>query len=328
MYRLRTVVLAAICIGLSSSACSGGAPAAQTAPAASGWRTLAPIAGGPRQENGVAVLNGEIYVIGGFSAARAIVAAVEAYDPATNTWRRVAPQPVPLHHPNVAVARGRLYVAGALSGSGFAATGATYEYDPAADRWTARAPMPAGTERGAAATAAIGDRIYVAGGYRGGAVGDFSVYDAAADTWQALPALPTAREHFFAVSSGTRVITVGGRAGGRLLAQVEIFDTATNRWSSGAPLPTPRGGHLGALVDGRIHALGGEGNATAGSNGVFAEHEVYDPATDAWRAAERMRTPRHGTQAVALGGVLYAIGGATLQGFGAVAVNEAFAPSR
>ena len=325
MSRIRSLVWTCACVpGIVLAACAGD-PAPTPPPATSSWRVLAPLADGPRQENGVAVLNGEIFVVGGFDENGAVVADAEAYNPATNTWRRVAPLPAPLHHPNVAVARGRIYVVGALTASNFAATGAVYEYDPLTDTWATRAAMPAGTQRGAAATAAIGDRIYIAGGARGAAVNEFSVYDAAANTWQALPALPTAREHFFAVASGTRIITIGGRAGA-LRAQVEIFDTANNQWTTGTPLPTPRGGHMGAIVNGRVHVLGGEGNPAPGTNGVFAEHEVYDIAANTWSTAERMRTPRHGTQAVTINGVLYAIGGATRQGFGAVAANEAFAP--
>ena len=329
MIRFRSIASIAVCLTVCGlTACSGdstpaSAPSAPPAPSTH-WRVLAPLADGPRQEVGVAALAGEIYVIGGFDESNAAVADVEAYNPTTNTWRRVAPLPMALHHPNVAAARGRIYVVGALT-TGFAATGVVYEYDPGANAWAARASMPSGTERGAAATASIGDRIYVAGGARGVAVNDFSVYDSTTNTWESLPALPTAREHFFAVTSGTRIITIGGRTGS-LLAQVEIFDTATNQWTTGAPLPTPRGGHMGSIISGHVHVLGGEGNAAPGSNGVFAVHEVYDIATNTWSTAEPMRTPRHGTQAVTVDNVLYAIGGGTQQGFGATAVNEAFAP--
>ena len=239
MIRFRSIASIAVCLTVCGfTACSGDstpapAPAPSAPPAPSThWRVLAPLADGPRQEVGVATLAGEIYVIGGFDESNAAVADVEAYNPTTNTWRRVAPLPMALHHPNVAAARGRIYVVGALT-TGFAATGVVYEYDPGANAWVARASMPSGTERGAAATASIGDQIYVAGGARGVTVNDFSVYDSTTNTWESLPALPTAREHFFAVTSGTRIITIGGRAG-LLLAQVEIFDTAT---TSGPPAP-------------------------------------------------------------------------------------------
>src|SRR4029450_3758920 len=122
-------------------------------------------------------------------------------------------------------ARRRPYAVAALTPA-FAATGVVYELDPSSGAWTTRAPMPTGSERGAAATAAIGDRIYVAGGFRGAAVTDFPVYDSATNTWQSLPALPTAREHFFGVASGTRIITIGGGGGGVLRGDGRSFVTA------------------------------------------------------------------------------------------------------
>jgi N-acetylneuraminic acid mutarotase len=268
-------------------------------------------------------LNGEIFVVGGFDETRAIVADVEAYRIATGAWRRVTPLPLPLHHVNVAAARGNVYVVGALQGAGFAATGVALEYDLSSGRWSSKAAMPAGTERGASAVAAIGDLIYVAGGARGAAVTDFSAYDTATDTWQALAALPVASEHFVGVAVAGLFYAIGGR-NPNLRNEVQIYDPASNRWTAGRPMPTARGGIIGAAVNGRIHIVGGEGNSAA-ANGIFDQHEMYDPASDTWSTLEPMRTPRHGSGAVGVNGVLYVPGGATQQGFGAVAVHESFA---
>ena len=117
----------------------------------------------------MAALEGMVYVVGGFDASGAALATVEAYDPATDGWAERSSLPAPLHHLNVAAVGGRLYVAGALSGSGFGAMGITLAYDPAADPWTPLDGMPAGTQRGASGVAVVGPRIYVAGGLRGGA---------------------------------------------------------------------------------------------------------------------------------------------------------------
>jgi len=313
------------CGGSGGGSYSIGPPSpAPAPPPASAWTEFAPLADGPRQEHGVGVANGEIYVVGGFDETRAGVADVEAYNPATNAWRRVTPLPMPLHHPNVASARGRVYVVGALQGANFAATGVTLELDPATSLWTQRASMPAGTERGASAVAAIGDLIYVAGGYRGAAVNQFSVYNAATNTWQALIAMPTAREHLVGAALNGLVFALAGRNAAGLRAEVEIFNPQTGNWSSGRAIPTARGGCMGGVLNNRIHVFGGEGNAGHVS-GVFNQNEAYDPALDTWSVFEPMRTPRHGAQAAAFNGRLFVPGGATVQGFGAVAISDVFA---
>lgn len=76
------------------------------------------------------------------------------------------------------------------------------------------------------------------------------------------------------------------------------------------------------MLDGRLIVVGGEGNA-ASASGVFDASESFDPATGRWTTLERMRTPRHGTGAVGVNGRLIVPGGASVEGFGAVGVNEA-----
>lgn len=303
---------------------SSGSPAPTPPPPNSRWQTLA-APSGPRQEHGVAALNGEIYIIGGFSGQQTVLGTVEAFNPATNAWRSVASLPAPLHHVNVVVARGRIFVVGALESGAFSATGITLEFDPVANAWQPRATMPAGSERGASAVGAIGDLIYVAGGLRGASVVDFSVYDAASNQWQPLQNMPTARDHLVGASFNGRFYAIAGRNAGGLRGEVEIYDPAVPGWSMGRAIPTPRGGCGGAVLGGRIFVFGGEGNAAV-TSGVFDNNEAYDPVANSWATLEVMRTPRHGIGAAAVGTVLYVPAGATRQGFGAVDTNDSFTP--
>lgn len=308
--------------GLASCGGGGGTGGDNNPPpGSSNWRALASL-GTPRQEAGVALLNNEIYFVGGFARGTPS-AMVEAYSPASDRWRTVASLPFALHHPNVAAVGGKLYVAGALVHADFIETGATLEYDPATDQWRSRTSMPAGSARGAAATAAIGGRVYLAGGFRGGqAVNLASVYDPALDQWGELAAMPTARDHLVGAEVSGRLYAIGGRNGNVLRAQVEIFDPSTGQWTTGAPMPTARGGCMGAAVGGRIVVVGGEGNANS-SSGVFDDSELYDPTSNTWQTLERMRAPRHGTGAAGLDGSLYVPGGADREGFGAVITHDA-----
>ena len=113
-----------------------------------GWQTLAPVGKGARQENAVAALDGEVFVVGGFNDRIQVVGDVEAYDPSRDSWRNVTLLPQPRHHINAATVAGKIYALGGLGGTNFAASPASWVYDPVDGFWTPIAPMPAGTERG------------------------------------------------------------------------------------------------------------------------------------------------------------------------------------
>jgi N-acetylneuraminic acid mutarotase len=200
-----------------------------------------------------------------------------------------------------------------------------------------KAPIP--TQRAASAIAAIGTKIYVAGGAMGSngasfgpTVRDFAVYDTVTDTWQTLDPMPApGRNHMPGVAANGIFYVIGGRTNGPmdgLQNRVDAYDPVANTWTMKAPMPVARGGCMGGLVNGQIIIVGGEGNPRdINTNGVFPDTDGYDPVTDTWRVYAPMRTPRHGTGAAGVGGKLYVPGGATAQGGGtAVAILEAFTP--
>lgn len=293
------------------------------------WVARADMPGGPRQETAVVQVGGEVFVLGGFDATGTILARVEAYDPANDTWRDIPDLPVAMHHANAAVADGKIIVAGFLTGMGFVADGRCFAYDPIANEWTDREPMPVGTERGASGVAAIDERVYVIGGLRdGGAVADVSDYDVLANTWTPLEALPAARDHLGSAAIDGILYAVGGRNGtvGGHVAELLAFDPAgAGTWVSRAPMPTSRGGISAAALGGRLYVFGGEGNPDD-PRGVFDAAEAWEPATDAWTELAPMTTPRHGTGAAAVNDRIWVPGGADEELFAAVATNEAYVP--
>jgi hypothetical protein len=83
------------------------------------------------------VIDGKLYVAGGVAGVelpRTLVAALDVYDPATNTWRTLAPMPTGGAAAGAGL-HGKFYV---VSG------GQTYAYNPVTNQWKTRAAAPSG----------------------------------------------------------------------------------------------------------------------------------------------------------------------------------------
>jgi N-acetylneuraminic acid mutarotase len=314
------LLLIGFCGSIACIPGTSAAPSTLRATASQQWLELAPL-NEPRQEVAVAELGGRIYVIGGFRRDGSTSNAVEAYDPATDSWSFRAALPLALNHSTAASVGDRLYVIGGHPPSGAEAVDAVFAYDPAADRWEARAPMP--TARGALAIAVVDAKIYAAGGAPDPRERDFAVYDSTVDSWTVLPPMPTPRNHLAAGAIDGRFYAVGGRSGGigGITAILEEYDPATTSWTRRASMPTARGGIAAASSGGRLYVFGGEGNRNH-PYGVFEQAEAYDPATDSWLSLPPMPTPAHGISATVLGNAIHIPGGAVIEGFGVAPIHQ------
>ena len=174
-------------------------------------------------------------------------------------------------------------------------------------RWTSLAPLP--TPRQEVAVAALRGHIWVMGGFGTAAEPTAAAesYDPATNAWTARPLLPTAVHHAAAVTVGERLFVLGGYAGGRVrwepVGDVWEWNEARGAWEARAPMPTPRGALAAAVLNGRIHALGGA------QRDALNVHEVYDPATNVWKTVNAMPTARDHLTAVAFRGRVWALGG-------------------
>src|SRR3954454_9148966 len=87
------------------------------------------------------VLDGRIYVIGGFEQQTNLpTARVETYDPRAKHWRDAPPLPAPRRRLAAVVLDGKIHV---LGGGNDRSTLADHSvYDPHTKRWTVAAPLP------------------------------------------------------------------------------------------------------------------------------------------------------------------------------------------
>jgi N-acetylneuraminic acid mutarotase len=328
----RAAGLLALLVGLGGALLAAppgwGRAAALAAPQAETWTTLAPMPQ-QQQEAAVAVLDGRLYVMGGFSDDPQPFTLVQVYDPATDQWRQGTPLPEPVHHAGAATAGGKIYLVGGFRNpfGQREPIDSVWAYDPATDGWTPRAPLP--TPRGALGVAAIGDRIYAVGGEHRRApdalrpagaplayepLADLTVYDPAADRWETLAPLRARRDHLVVGSVDGRLYVASGRDRPVYdLPFLEEYDPQRGTWETRARMPSGRSGGYGAVLNGQLYVFGGEGN-TASPLGVYDQVESYNPTTDTWTRYGPMPTPRHSLVAAAIGNRIYLAGGSTQQG--------------
>ena len=117
---------------------------------------------------------------------------VLAYNPATNTWRRLPPSGLALRAAPITVWTGRELVVWGGFDAGFTSTFADgARLDPATGTWRPLPPAPV-PGRGQATAAWTGHEVILWGGDTapGAEVGKGAAYDPTTNTWRALPASP------------------------------------------------------------------------------------------------------------------------------------------
>lgn len=153
-----------------------------------------------------------------------------------------------------------------------------------------RVGPPGGDRHGAVRVELDDGRILVTGGQdaQGRPVRDTALSDLAIEDWTpAAPMLFRRSGHSAARLRDGRVLVVGGGTGHS--ANPEIYDPANDRWTMAGSMIGPgeawepsssgyvtfQGGTLTGLADGRVLAIGANGNGI----------QIYDPARDQWSRA-------------------------------------------
>ena len=143
-------------------------------------------------------------------------------------------------------------------------------------RRCSRCPRP-----GHVMVCAVGDDIYVIGGYVAGVGISASVlkYSVSSNTWAEAGNMPSARFSLSVCVLGTHIYCIGGYGGQRALSVVERYDTESGVWSTLAPMPTTREGAAAFVLEGKIYVSGG---FVGGARGVTDVVECYDSVSGAW----------------------------------------------
>jgi len=276
---------------------SGGSPTDGPLKDKGKWTTKASISS-PRWQAEPAVLNGVLYVVGGWNVCTPF-ADLESYDPESNTWTQHTPMLTARGAHGVAVLDEKLYAVGGSTDCG--QTIASVEaYEPASNTWSAKAPLPNPRQNHMVAAAA--GKLYAIGGIsRASADLDLNTqYDPQSDKWKERAPMPTARIAAAVVVVHGIIYVIGGRDNRQPLATVEAYDPTTDSWTSKRSMLTPRDDLAVADVNGIIYAFGGTRSDQV---------EAYDPTNDTWTVVAQMPTRRAFVHAAALRGSIYVAGG-------------------
>jgi N-acetylneuraminic acid mutarotase len=267
---------------------------------------------------GSAVVDGKIYVIGGYQTEGTPISVVEVYDPFTDSWDTKTPMPTARGTLGCAVADGKIYaIGGGVVGS--VNRSIVEVYDPATDSWDTKTPMP--TARNEVATCTVNGKIYVIGGtyqiggtYAG--IGTVEEYDPATDKWTTKKDKPTPCWGLRACVLEGKIYVAGGNVRyPNISAALEVYDPVKDEWdNTKALMPEAKYSHSISALNEHIYSFGGWNNCSTGP--FYTKVEIYNPTTDTWTQSINMPLKLGELSTVTANDKIYIIGGTcTLHSF-------------
>lgn len=208
-----------------------------------------------------AVFQGKIYLIGGRDKDGDVKDDVQVYDPATGRWTEIDDLEEKREGAAAVVFDDTLYVLGG-SDENARFLGTIEFFDTPTGKWMPSRDWQLDQPRAALAAVALGDAVYVVGGFTVfGPHGPVQRYNHS-DSTTLLAPLDPARGNLNAAGTGRRIYALGGRdATDRVVPTVNVLSLSTGRWNDHPPLNTGREGSATAVVDGVMLVFGGRDDA-------------------------------------------------------------------
>ena len=230
------------------------------------WKHLTDVPHVEQCNFGMAVLNNELYVVGGcfnLTLQENTHPFGFKYSPRTNEWKSIAPMLLERGGFYLAAVSGRLYVIGGVGDMIDPDDNMPCEsYNPETDRWSAIAAMPGCREQQAGAS--YGNEVFISGGLEWDEVIDSLIsYNVETDVWHTRSPMRTPRADHAMTAYDGKLYVAGGwiddpDINNRLLIHdVDVYDLITNQWQTLTHVPTPR--YLASLVvlDNTLYFIGG-----------------------------------------------------------------------
>jgi hypothetical protein len=295
------VVAAIVALSLKGGGGSSKAPAAL--PVVGSW-TRGPSLSSIRGTAAVVGLSdGQVLAAGG-GVGTIPLAAVELFDPVSQTWKPTGALNQARRGANVvALGDGRVLIAGGVAGPTLLSSAEIY--DPATGKWATTGAM-AIPRLGATLTLLPGGDVLVAGG---------TTIAGQQGTGGGQTISPTATAELYHVATGQWSETkpmASSRFEASATVLAEIFDPAVAAFTGAGSMTEGRALQAAArLPDGQVLVAGGIGGG-AGTV-TLATAERYEPTTGAWSSAAPMTQGRTGSSVSALkSGLILVAGGETV----------------
>jgi N-acetylneuraminic acid mutarotase len=239
------------------------------------WTFRRPLPSPLAGTNGAGVINGKIYISGGygdfggaFPSGRLFM-----YDPATNAWTQKRDIPSVYFPDGTSHDPAGDGVTGVISGKLYVVSGCfeaqdpwgyfetcnplLFRYNPVTNYWVRlRSPFAGVQMTGPLLGGVIGGKFYVMGG------GRLEVYDPSTNQWTVKTGLRVGRPGAATAVLGGKLFLMGGtRSDIGTVAITLAYDPATDAWTTRAPMPSARTGIAGSTVQlngqSRIEVVGG-----------------------------------------------------------------------
>jgi hypothetical protein len=256
---------------------------------------------------------GHLVVAGGWRAPVLTTSrSVHRWDPVADEWARLPSLPDARHHAAAAGHEGAVYVSGGGS-SVFSWTERTnlWVLRPGAPDWEVLPDLPEG--RLGHRMEVVDGQLVLVGGE--GPSGRVLVFDLRSGEWATGAPIPAApRDHLGSVVVEGEVWAIGGRSdGGGVQERVDVYDPGADAWRPGPAMPREVSAAVTAMVDGRVHVVGGEDPGFL-TGRVIAAHLVYDPDVGGWQDGPLPIFDVHGAGGGAVDGEVVIAAGSRRQG--------------
>ena len=234
---------------------------------------------------------GFVYSLGGFKPGfnYPFVDKVERFDPALNSWIKIAPVPTLVReaaYVGAASLNGLLYVCGGSKRSlGLVKFGSKhmFSYNPKTNSWQKCAPMI--HSRAALCTVAAGQHIYAIGGEgeNGAPKNKVERFDPRSNKWKIVAPMTHARKSHCGVTFKKKIFVFGGVTGNsRSTHSAEMYDIGDNQWQEISNMQVPRVCAGATVVQGLIYIIGGNRPIISAPDAHKRMIECYNPSTGQW----------------------------------------------
>nr|XP_033817208.1 influenza virus NS1A-binding protein [Geotrypetes seraphini] len=239
------------------------------------WTFIAPMRT-PRARFQMAVLMGQLYVVGGSNGHSDDLSCGEMYDPNEDDWTPVPELRTNRCNAGVCALNGKLFVVGGSDPYGQKGLKNCDIFDPVTRSWTSGTSL--NIRRHQSAVCELDGYLYIIGGAESwNCLNTVERYNPDNNTWTLIAPMNVARRGAGVAVHDGKLFVVGGFDGSHALSCVEAYDPAKNEWKMIGEMTTPRSNAGVISVGGIVYAVGG-----FDGNDFLNTIEIYNSKSNEW----------------------------------------------